>query len=66
LESFDLPIQIPSKFGAEAIYAAMASDKKKATGQLRFILLHEIGDVFITDQVSEFQVIETLRQCGAS
>jgi 3-dehydroquinate synthetase len=66
LKSFDLPVQIPPEFEAEAIYAAMASDKKKATGQLRFILLHEIGDVFITGEVSDFQIIETLRQCGAS
>jgi 3-dehydroquinate synthetase len=44
----------------------MASDKKKAAGRLRFILIRDIGDVFITDQVTENQVLETLRHCGAA
>ena len=61
----NLPTKIPSEFKAEEIFTAMASDKKKATGRLRFILLREIGDVFIADQVSESQVIETLHHCGA-
>jgi 3-dehydroquinate synthetase len=61
-----LPVRIPSQFEAENIYAAMASDKKKAAGRLRFVLLREIGEVFFTDQVNPSQVIETLRYCGAS
>ena len=61
-----LPTRIPSQFKAEKIYAAMASDKKKSAGRLRFILLREIGVVFISDQVNQSQVLETLQHCGAS
>jgi 3-dehydroquinate synthase len=60
-----LPVQLPSQWQAEEIYAAMASDKKKATGRLRFVLPRDIGDVFVSDQVSEDQVLKTLRHCGA-
>jgi shikimate kinase/3-dehydroquinate synthase len=66
LRCVGLPVRIPSQFEAENIYAAMASDKKKAAGRLRFVLLREIGEVFFTDQVNPSQVIETLRYCGAS
>ncbi|MFN2170296.1 MAG: 3-dehydroquinate synthase [Candidatus Promineifilaceae bacterium] len=66
LTSAALPVRIPAEFKTEDIYLAMASDKKKAAGQLRFILLREVGDVFVSDQVSESQVMETLHHCGAS
>ena len=65
LNSVALPTQIPQEWQAEAIFAAMASDKKKATGRLRFVLPRAIGDVFVTGQVSEDEVLETLRYCGA-
>ncbi len=65
LKGVSLPVQLPSQWQAEEIYAAMASDKKKATGRLRFVLPRDIGDVFVSDQVSEDQVLKTLRHCGA-
>jgi shikimate kinase/3-dehydroquinate synthase len=61
-----LPVRLPSPFKAENIITAMASDKKKSAGRLRFILLREIGDVFVSDHVSPSQIIETLLHCGAS
>ncbi len=65
LASVGLPTSIPTDLRAEAIYAAMASDKKKKSGQLRFILPRQVGEVFISDQVSREQVLNTLRHCGA-
>ncbi|MFN2136344.1 MAG: 3-dehydroquinate synthase, partial [Candidatus Promineifilaceae bacterium] len=65
LAGVELPTQIPPRLGAESIYDAMWSDKKKLTGSLRFVLPHEIGDVFITNEPQAEQVIATLRHCGA-
>lgn len=65
LNSVSLPTQIPQEWQEEAILAAMASDKKKATGRLRFVLPRAIGDVFVTGQISEDEVLATLRYCGA-
>ncbi len=66
LRRTSLPVQLPNQWTAQEIYAAMASDKKKAAGRLRFILVRDIGDVSITDKVTEDQVLETLRHCGAT
>jgi 3-dehydroquinate synthetase len=40
----------------------MASDKKKKAGRLRFVMLRDIGDVFVTDKVDREAVIETLKE----
>ena len=37
----------------------MRSDKKKKAGKLRYVLLKDIGDVFVTDQVPEDVVLDT-------
>jgi 3-dehydroquinate synthase len=60
-----LPRRIPADLQAEALYAAMGSDKKKANGRLRFILPRDIGDVIIVDDVTAEAVLTTLRACGA-
>ncbi len=58
-----LPIRIPLDLPIQPIYQAMFSDKKKAGGQLRFVLIREVGDVFITGGVAETAVFDTLRAC---
>ena len=40
----------------------MSSDKKKKAGRLRFVLPRDIGDVFVTDDVDESTVLETLKK----
>lgn len=65
LQLVPLPVRIPSLWSAETIYNAMASDKKKAAGRLRFVLPRDIGDVFVAADVSKDHVLETLRHCGA-
>jgi 3-dehydroquinate synthase len=42
------------------IWQAMATDKKRRDGSLRFILFRAIGDVFVTDQVSQSDVLAVL------
>jgi 3-dehydroquinate synthase len=40
----------------EALLAAMRHDKKVVDGQLRFVLLRAIGDVFVSEDVGDAQV----------
>ncbi|MEZ4517185.1 MAG: 3-dehydroquinate synthase [Chloroflexota bacterium] len=60
LARLGLPTHIPLELDPEALYEAMGSDKKKQQGRLRFILLRDIGDVFVTDDVPETAVMEIL------
>lgn len=61
LRSIPLPIRIPPHLDLEQIYEMMGSDKKKAVGKLRFVLLREVGDVFVTHKVEAKDVLATLR-----
>jgi 3-dehydroquinate synthetase len=38
----------------------MTRDEKRRRGRQRFVLLHDIGDPFVTDDVPERAVRETL------
>lgn len=60
LQAQELPTRIPAEFEPKTIYQAMFSDKKKAAGKLRFILLRDVGDVFVTGDVAETAVLATL------
>ena len=44
----------------------MSLDKKKKAGRLRFVLLRDIGDVFVTDAVDKKAVIETVEMLKAA
>jgi 3-dehydroquinate synthase len=60
LQRAGLPTRIPAHLPAEAIYRAMFSDKKKAHGRLRFVLLRDVGDVLMVGDVGERDVLETI------
>lgn len=57
-----LPIHIPTRLDPQALLSAMGSDKKKARGRLRFILMRDIGDAFISGDVPSSAVLQTLRE----
>ncbi|MCS7221404.1 MAG: 3-dehydroquinate synthase [Anaerolineae bacterium] len=65
LDRLGLPVRIEG-YSAEALYQAMGTDKKRAAGQLRFVIPEEIGRVVIADGVSREQAISALRAVGAS
>jgi 3-dehydroquinate synthetase len=44
----------------------MGSDKKKMAGKLRYVLLRDVGDVFVTDDVPEDAVLNTLAALSSS
>jgi 3-dehydroquinate synthase len=61
LTAVHLPTRIPTTLSPTALYQAMGSDKKKAAGQLRFILSRDIGDVFISNVVAQEDVLAAIR-----
>ncbi|MFO7741728.1 MAG: 3-dehydroquinate synthase [Anaerolineae bacterium] len=70
LTAWDLPTQcrLPGspQFPAEAIWRAMAHDKKRQGDALHWVLPLAIGQVTITDDVPRETVTMTLREMGAS
>ena len=60
LHAQNLPTRIPAQFDPTAVYQAMFSDKKKAAGKLRFVLLREVGDVFVMGDVAKEDVLASL------
>lgn len=65
LKSLYLPTRIPAGLHPGALLEAMGSDKKKAAGRLRFILIRNVGEVFIADDVPRDHVLETLKALSA-
>ena len=59
LDRSELPVSLPD-VDVEAVWRLMQSDKKKRGGRLRFVLLREPGDVFMTDEVAEAQAKQAL------
>ena len=66
LVNANLPARIPAKLPSTTLYRAMGSDKKKMAGRLHFVLLRDVGDVFVAGDVSKTAVIDALLACGAS
>ena len=62
LEATALPTRIPGHVSPDGLLQAMRADKKKKAGRLRFVLLRDIGDVFVTDEVERKAVLETLKE----
>jgi 3-dehydroquinate synthetase len=60
LTRLGLPIHIPPALDPAALFAAMGSDKKKKAGQLRFVLIRDVGDVFLRDGVPAAAVLAAL------
>jgi 3-dehydroquinate synthase len=59
LVGLGLPVR-PPDFEPEAVWRAMAADKKKRGGRLRFVLPEEVGRVVVLDDVPQEAVLETL------
>jgi 3-dehydroquinate synthase len=61
LESTALPIRIPADVNPQRLLKVMASDKKKKAGRLRFVMLRDVGNVFVTNVVTKTDVLNTLK-----
>ncbi len=65
LEATALPTRIPADVHPEKLFKTMSIDKKKKAGRLRFVLLRDIGDVFVSGEVDRASVIETIEELKA-
>jgi 3-dehydroquinate synthetase len=64
LDAWGLPTRCPA-YDVEAIWAAMAHDKKRRGRALRWVLPHDLGDVRIAGDVPPETVKSVLRDMGA-
>jgi 3-dehydroquinate synthase len=64
LRAFGLPTQIHA-LRPEAVWQAMALDKKKLGSRLRFVLPRALGDVVITEDVPQDTVLGVLRELSS-
>ena len=64
LRAFGLPTRVPD-FQPEAIWQAMALDKKKRGSRLRFVLPRALGDVIVTEEVARELVLAALGELSS-
>lgn len=60
LKQVQLPTRIPADLPTKALLSAMGSDKKRAQGQLHFVLIRQVGDTFLQGGIPEHEVVQTL------
>lgn len=60
LENVGLPTRIPSYLSPEEMFHYMGSDKKKAAGVMRFVLIHDMGDAFVASNVAKEDVLAAI------
>lgn len=65
LSAAGLPIRIPDNLQSDRLFTAMRSDKKRAAGYLRFVLMRDIGNAFVADAIAETAVLKTLEELTA-
>ncbi|MBK1826971.1 3-dehydroquinate synthase [Haloferula rosea] len=58
LKQYHLPVQLPDAITTETVLDRLARDKKFQSGQIRFVLLRDAGDAFLSKDVT----IEHLRE----
>jgi 3-dehydroquinate synthase len=66
LTKVGLPIRIPATIDPAEMHKAMLRDKKKKAGTLRFVLLREAGDVFVSADVPLPAVKATIHELQKS
>ncbi|WP_210397270.1 3-dehydroquinate synthase [Motiliproteus sediminis] len=65
LERAGLPVQVPAGMDEDAFMQLMAVDKKVIDGQLRLVLLRQLGDAVVTADFSPGLLQETLQDAVA-
>jgi 3-dehydroquinate synthase len=66
LRRLHLPTRLPAAWMPEEILAATGSDKKRAAGRQRYVLVRDVGDVFVSADVPEAAVLATLQALTAT
>ena len=65
LKRYNLPIRLEEPLPRVKLLDSMRSDKKVQKGNLRFIVMKEIGESFIEQEVDLTYVIDVLETIGA-
>lgn len=60
LEKFQLPTRLPEGFDTEELLRITRMDKKFETGKIRFVLLPKLGEAFVSQDVTEADLIAAL------
>lgn len=66
LAGLGLPARIPRSLDPAALYAAMGTDKKKQSGRLRFVLIRNVGEVFVRGDVARDNVMAAIEAVRAA
>lgn len=61
LKRCDLPTRLPDDMAVETILGHMKHDKKFSEGKIRFVLLRALGDAFVSNDVTEAQIIGAIK-----
>ena len=67
LSKLNLPTRIPAELTTDRLLENMKTDKKVKSGERRFVLIRDIGDVFVETSVPEAavrSVLDELRDHG--
>lgn len=62
LQKFELPTRLPDGFDTEELLRITRMDKKFEAGKIRFVLLPKLGDAFVSQEVSEADLIAALEE----
>ena len=60
LKRAGLPVEPPSEIDVEQYLQLMKVDKKVMDGQIRLVLLHDIGNAFVSDEYDSDLLRQTL------
>jgi len=60
LDAFQLPLVLPQKITTELVMEKLKRDKKFSGGSIRFVLLKALGESFVSDKVTEQDLVEAI------
>ena len=58
-----LPCRLPAGLGVEQVLDLMRLDKKVRSGQVRLVLLRDVGQGVVTDEFDQAALRGTLEEC---
>ncbi len=62
LAAYQLPLQLPAGMTNDDLLRRARMDKKYDQGRVRFVLLNQLGEAFVSNDVTEAHLIEALDQ----
>ncbi len=65
LRHFELPTTLPADLPTENLMSALKRDKKFVSGAIRFVLVPRLGSAIVSQDVSEDDILATLKELRA-